>query len=204
MISIFYADYERERLEQEKRIKARQKAHEEELMRLGITEEEFQARERKKRIQEEIQRKKDRRKEGVVIALCLAVIVVVYVLIAAATKSTIMAGIFGLVIGMLILIYIPFFLGWMVEKILKRNIEFNGWLVFLSVIFSGTLGFLTATGVYSALTYEYGDENIVYVTLDGYCYHKDRNCFEIKGHAICTKSYGSVKNHKRPCEICCR
>ena len=204
MLSIFYAEYEKERLEQEKRIKARQRAHEEELMRLNITEEEFQEQEREKKIQEEIQRKKERRKEGVIIASCLAVIVVVYILIAAATKNTVMAGIFGLVVGMLILIYVPFILGWMVEKILKRNIEFNGWLVFLSVIFSGVLGFFTATGSYSALTHEYGDESVVYITPDGYCYHQDKDCFEIKGHVVKARNYGSVKKNKRPCEICCK
>ena len=61
MISIFYAEQEKERIEKEKRLKARKKAHEEELMRLGITEEEFQEQERKNKIQKEKNRKKDRK-----------------------------------------------------------------------------------------------------------------------------------------------
>lgn len=204
MISIFYAEQEKERIEKEKRLKARKKANEEELMRLGITEEEFQEQERKNKIQKEKKRKKDRKKEGFIIALGLAVFIIIYVVIAASTHSTIMAGIFGFVVGLLILIYIPFLLGWVIEKCLNRKIEFNGWLVFLSVIFSGVLGFFTATGIYGALTYEYGDEDIVYITSDGYCYHKDEDCFEIKGHSIRATKYGSVKNRKRSCEICCK
>ena len=202
MISIFYAEYEKERQEKEKLLKARKKAHEEELLRLGITEEEFQEKERERKLQEETARKKERRKENIIIILCLIAAIIVYSLIATATHSTIMVGIFGFIVGVLILIYIPFFLGWVIEKCLNKSVEFNGWLVFLSVIFSGTLGFFTATGIYGALTYEYGDERTVYITSDGYCYHRDKDCFELKGHSIRATRYGSVKNHKRPCEIC--
>ena len=77
MISIFYAEQEKERIEKEKRLKARKKANEEELMRLGITEEEFQEQERKNKIQKEKKRKKDRKKEGFIIALGLAVFIII-------------------------------------------------------------------------------------------------------------------------------
>ena len=202
MISIFYADYEKERLEKERLLKARKKAHEEELIKLGITEEEFQEQERKRKEQEEIDRKKENKKVAIIISLFFVFAIIVYVLITAVTHSSIMAGLFGFVVGMLILIYIPFFLGWVIEKSLKKSIEFNGWLVLLSIIFSGTLGLFTATGIYNAMIYEYGDESIVYVTPEGYCYHRDKDCFEIKGHVVRARSYGSVKNHKRPCEVC--
>jgi len=48
------------------------------------------------------------------------------------------------------------------------------------------------------------DDIQVYVTYDGYCYHKDRNCFELKGHNVRGVNLDDVKNQKRPCDICCK
>ena len=148
--------------------------------------------------------KKERRKTNFIIISIFTLICITYISITVSTHSSIMAGILALIIGVLILIYLPFFLGYLIELFLHKKIVFNGWLVFVSVIVSGALGLFIGSTTYKACIYEYGDDNIVYVTDEGYCYHKDPNCFELTGHHKRSVRFGSIKNQKRACEICSR
>ena len=203
MISIFKDEdiYNRpspQRLDELKR------KHEEELKSLGITEEEFQERERIRKEKEAALRKKEQRKTNIIIVCIFSLVCFVYITITVFTHNSIMAGILALVVGVLILIYLPFLLGYLIELFLQKKIEFNGWLVLASIVMSGVFGLYVGNSVYNACIYEYGDDDIVYITNEGYCYHKDPCCFELTGHNKRSVRYGSIKNRKRACEICCR
>jgi len=202
MMHIFDSMFEEQRLEEEKRKKAYRKKHEEMLLELGITEEEWQLRE-KRRKEEEAKRKKENRKNNILAAIVIAAIFAILILIAVLTHNTIISGILGFVVGFLILVYLPFLLGYIVEFIMRRKIEFSNWAFFGSIIFSGFLGIVVGSNLYSACIYEYGDDKIVYITPEGYCYHESRSCFELTGHKTIGVRFGSIKNNKRACEICC-
>ena len=180
------------------------KEHEEILKSLGITEEEFQIREKERKEKEAALHRKESIKTDFIIISIFILICIAYISITVYTHNSIMAGILALIVGVLILIYLPFLLGYLIELFLHKKIVFNGWLVFVSVIVSGALGLFIGSTTYKACIYEYGDDNIVYVTDEGYCYHKDPNCFELTGHHKRSVRFGSVKNHKRACEICSR
>ena len=92
MISIFKDEdiYNRpspQRLDELKR------KHEEELKSLGITEEEFQERERIRKEKEAALRKKEQRKTNIIIVCIFFLVCFVYITITVFTHNSIMAGI---------------------------------------------------------------------------------------------------------------
>lgn len=190
----------------EKQRKLEKERHLSLLKELNITEEEYQLRVKKRKeeadkiYKEKEKEKKDRIRNAIIIgAIFLLLFAIAYI-----THWGPIAMLVGLLVGFFLGVFVSVFL---LDYLAK--IKIFSWLDKVSdaiyVVFpllGIVIGFCCFVGTYKFLTYEEGDDQVVYITPHGYRYHIDKDCSHIEGHKIIKTTFGNIKQNMKPCETC--
>ena len=174
------------------------------LKKLNITEEEYQLREKKRKEEEYLINKGKKKKERIRSVIFLGTIFLLLFAIAYFTHWGPVAMFVGFILGFFLWAFISFYL---IDYIVK--IKIFSWLdkasdakYYVFLLLGIVIGWYAFKGTYKFLTWEEGDDQVVYITPHGYKYHTDKECSHIKGHIIFRTTLGDIKGSKSPCKTC--